>query len=83
MTTTADNITDSQIRKLRKEAESAGDLLMAMICVRALGDDMEDAEDGTDGAEAREMTVEQARAECARVCADAEAQRGDDDEWGY
>jgi len=81
MTTTTDSITDSQIRKLRKEAESAGDLAMAMVCVRALGDDLEVAEDGTEAADAREMTVEQARAECARVCADAEAQWDDEDDW--
>jgi len=83
MTTTADNITDSQIRNLRKEAHEHGDLLMATICVRALRDDLEDAEPGTEAAEARELTVEQARAECARVCADAEAQWDDSDEWCY
>lgn len=72
--TTSETITDTQIRQLRTNAAEAGDLAMAMICARALGDDLADAEPGTDGADARDLTVDQARAECARVIAEAEAQ---------
>lgn len=36
MTTTADNITDHQIRALRREARDAGDTVQALICDIAL-----------------------------------------------
>lgn len=55
MTTTADNVTNSQIRALRAEAAAAGDVEQVQICDRALKQDQD------------------ARAECARVIAEAEA----------
>lgn len=72
MTTTNANITDSQISQLRREAEEAGDDAMLGICLRALGGDPAEAEAGTALAECS-LTVDEARAECARVISDAEA----------
>lgn len=73
--TTADSITDDQIRKLRREALDAGDLMQACICEIALGGDGSDAEPGTDMAIAASVYRQTtARAECARVISDAEAQ---------
>ena len=56
-------VTDRQINSLLREAGRMGDLLMADICRRALGQPSLDW---------RSITV--ARAECARVIAEAEAQ---------
>jgi hypothetical protein len=70
----ATKVTNAQIEALRIEADNAGDIAMSMICVRALGDDLADAEPGTDGADARELTVADARAKCALAIANAEAQ---------
>ncbi len=76
MTKTApDTITDMQIRALRREAQDAGDWAQAAICGVAL-DDLGD-NFGLARADARRiksMTYAQARAECARIIADAEAQ---------
>lgn len=76
-------ITDNQIRALRSEALDAGDLRQAMICDLALGgpralrqSDGSAPDPGTEAAELLEegMTQDEARAECARVIADAAAQ---------
>ena len=85
-------ITDSQIRTLRAEADTAGDIVQAVICRVALDDlecsDAEADEDGLPdysggGHSAEEMrqihralrlSIDEARAECARVIADAAAQ---------
>lgn len=68
--TTAETITDEQIRALRTESAEAGDDRMADICTVAL--------DERDHAVSHEVrvgyTTSTARAECARVIADAEAQ---------
>lgn len=71
-------ITDSQIKTLRSEAERHGDLRQAMICVLALGgtEALDGAEPGTEAdmllSEGR--TREWARVTCARVIADAQGQ---------
>lgn len=65
-------ITDRQIRTLRHEAEEAGDLAQAALCVLALGGRraLDGAEDGTEWAllaervDAGAMTQDTARAEC-------------------
>lgn len=62
-------ITDEQIYQLRDEAITAGDLVMAEICDYALLE-----EDGRSWY-GSPWTPETARAECARVIADAEAQQ--------
>lgn len=68
------DITDTQLRTLRDEAQAHGDLEMAAICDLARGDDLADAEDGTDYAMVRDSwTREQALARCAEVIADAQA----------
>lgn len=79
--TTPETITDQQIAALRQEAREAGDLAQAVICRIALegridadGVDQLDYEDHTVRTALQEMTQEAARAECARVIADAEAQ---------
>ena len=76
MTTTT--ISTTQIRTLRTEAESAGDLRMAMVCVLAIGgtEALEGAEDGTEAAEllAEGRTQEWAHNQCARAIRDAQAQ---------
>lgn len=75
--TTATNITTAQIRTLRSEAEQAGDLRMAMICVLAIGGT--DALDGADaGTEADILltegrTQDWARTQCARAISAAQA----------
>ena len=66
MTTTI-GITDDQIAALRDEAAAAGDYDQVIICDVALGE--------TDfGALAVEMTRDEARAECARIVSDIQAQ---------
>ncbi len=82
----ATTITDEKIRALRGEAEKAGDLRQAMICVLALGgsralrghDGGPDA--GTDAYDLLEegMTQDEAREECERVIAGAAAQQGNE-----
>jgi len=71
-------ITDRDIRALRYEAETAGDLDQAALCVLALGGtrSLEGAEPGTAQAELldRGTTQDEARAECERVIRDAQAQ---------
>ena len=52
---------DDRVRALRSEAAEAGDLRMVAICDRAL-----DPRD--------DVSTEEARAECARVIAEAAAQ---------
>ncbi len=84
MKTTIDTITDEQIEALRREADDAGDLAMLCICRVALGEEYAWAADETFGYERpgcaasaeeqearRFSTYEKARAECARVIADA------------
>lgn len=75
MTTT---VTDRQIRTLRAEADAAGDLAQAMICALALGgpDALAGAEPGTEADRLllTGISQDEARAECARVIADAAAQ---------
>lgn len=56
-------ITNEQIERLRVEAAAAGDTDQVAMCDRALDRDSD-----------RAMSVAAARAECARVIADAEAQ---------
>lgn len=77
MTTTA-TITDRQICTLKSEAAEAGDLRMAMICDLAVAgpQSLEGAEPGTEAADLLDEGRDQswARAECARVIADAAAQ---------
>lgn len=75
MSTTADTITDRQIRALREEALAAGDYHQVDLCQRALVRDTIDTidQDGNPIALA-DVTQERARAECAKVIADAEAQ---------
>lgn len=47
---TIDTITDNQIRTLRGEADMAGDVRMAVICMQAIGgpEALEDAEGGSE-----------------------------------
>lgn len=85
-TRTADAITDEQITALRAEAGQAGDHAMAVICAIALGDEWAESIDhrvlrhvsreDRDRIDSAFATVATARAECARVIADAEAQEG-------
>ena len=66
MSTTIDTVTNDQIKTLRDEADAHGDNKMSDICQRALG--------YTAGVRCAEtMTVDAARAECARVIGEAEA----------
>ena len=68
---TAETITDSQIEQLRTEADAAGDDKMGRICDVALGE----VKWGADLVAAGQgMSRESARAECARVIAEAQAQ---------
>lgn len=90
MTTTAKNLTDAQIRALRSEAVQAGDPMQIAICDVALEDGAEAltrvqigagerdySGGGISASEQRriyDMTQGEAREECARVIAAAEAQ---------
>lgn len=75
MSTINETVTAAQIHALRAKSATAGDLRMETICVLALGGPaaIEGADPGTDQdlllGEGR--TQEWARAECARVIADA------------
>ncbi len=63
-------ITDKQVEALRDAAGQAGDFAQVAICERALDgldDESEIPADEADFRRARAMTVESARAECARV----------------
>lgn len=62
------NITDGQIDQLKNEAAAAGDMEMVAVCARAFGWPVRRM------SPAAGLSVVQARAECARVIADAEAQ---------
>jgi hypothetical protein len=74
MTTTAQNITDTQIRTLREEAVAHGDYVQVDLCDRALSTDTFD-QDGNEIARA-DLSQDDARAECAEAIADAEAIAG-------
>lgn len=68
-------VTDAQIRQLRLDASDAGDLLQCAICDVATHGYVEDVDLlDSERAQVAAMTREQARAECARVIADALAQ---------
>lgn len=73
---TKTTVTDSQIDALLSE-QDGGDLLMTAICLRALDQLDSDAlarfSHPAEAAPALTMTVSDARAECARVIADAQA----------
>jgi len=80
---TAATITDSQIRRLRREAAAAGDDLQVLICRIALASGLTETVDPGDHRSALESlgiipehidADVRARAECASVIADAEAQ---------
>jgi len=82
-TTTALTITDEQIEALRQEAGQAGDCLQVMVCDIALADGLTEIVDPgrhRSALEALGIIPEhigadmQARAECASVIAEAEAQ---------
>lgn len=79
MTTTLQTITDEQIEALRRGSAEAGDSAQDVICMRAQGADADDLDflraAATDAEKARAlaMSMDEARAECARVIADAEA----------
>lgn len=67
--TTTENVTDDQIKQLRIEAGEAGDERQVAICDIALGRPRADA------GEWSQRPIEDARDECARVIANAEAAR--------
>ncbi len=75
--TTTETVTNKQIKTLRAEADAAGDLRQAMICVLAIGGP--EALDGGDPGNEADMLLsegrdqEWARTECARVIASAES----------
>jgi len=74
--TTPETITTRQIRSLRDEALAAGDYAQVDICDVALAaHETADAEGGElRGPDGEVWTRSEARTECARVIADAEAQ---------
>ena len=74
--TPTENVTDERISTLREHAAKAGDLLMCAICDVALGHRQTDGvlDDWERGKLALFATRDSARAECARVIADLEAQ---------
>ena len=61
-------VTDAQIRRLRTEAATAGDLEMVATCDEALAGETFVGHDGP------KNTADAARAACAEVIADAQAQ---------
>lgn len=73
---TAETVTDAQIRELRVESDAAGDFDMAMVCLLALGRITYDplAEHAPLLEACGCTTVDEARAECARVIREAQAQ---------
>jgi len=78
MTTAAATITNKQIRALKAEAATAGDLAQVMICDLAIGGPaaLTGAEPGTEADRllSTGMSQDEAREACADVIADAEAQ---------
>ena len=70
------NITDKQIESLRTEALIAGDYRMVDVCDVALASREDANDDGTPlvDSDGNPTTRTAARAECARVIADAGAQ---------
>lgn len=77
---TAESVTNEQIAALRDESAVAGDRAMVAICRIALGETSEDVgadmalDEAEDAKVCRYEARVDARAECARVIADAEAQ---------
>jgi hypothetical protein len=77
--TTIETITDEQIAALEQESGQAGDLAMAAICQIALRGEADErtatalSRSEKDRIDARFPTPAEARAECARVIAAAEA----------
>jgi hypothetical protein len=71
--TTADTLTDAQIERLRVEAAEAGDLLQVALCDRAMGLTPYRVPDEEICRQAMKVSKADARIECARVIADAEA----------
>ena len=70
--TTIETLTDSQITTLRSEAASAGDMKMVEICDRAL-EPVRRTPTGRAVSVVRLAMRNEARVECARVIAEAEA----------
>lgn len=72
--TAAARLTTDEIRALRDEAVAAGDMVMAAICDRAgdLGANHCDLLSAEDLARVQAMSEGEARAECARVIAEAQ-----------
>lgn len=71
-------ITDDQIRALREESGEGGDIAQVACCDVALGEVCDSYDGGwqdDDIAEILTWTPERARAECARVIEDAQAQQ--------
>ncbi|HEX5728442.1 hypothetical protein [Microbacterium sp.] len=63
-------MTKEEIHSLYARSMAGGDHRTAMICCRALGDSLSDAEPGTDGALVREeFTTQAAAEEVARILA--------------
>lgn len=61
-------MTKDEIHNLRRRADERGDSRTAMLCCRALGDSLSDAEPGTDGALVREQfTTDEALEEVTRI----------------
>lgn len=81
MTTSTENITEMQVRGLRREALDHGDLRMAMICCHVLEElsclylHHEDAHKRAMAEEIDRMPRKQAIADCVRAIAAAEAQQ--------
>ena len=72
--TTTETITDRQISDLATAAAANGDILQAAIAAHALGEDWTEMDlTAQERARVQAMTRDEARAECARVYADAEA----------
>jgi len=67
-------ITDEQIEALMSVAGAAGDSVQVAVCLAALGHDGPEAGDGYGGP----MSKPDARAECARVIAEARLAACDD-----
>ena len=79
--TTTENVTEKQIRALRRESAEAGDFLQVAICDVAIDGPINLSDyttlDDVPAAKLawlRSMTRREAEAECVRVIADAEAQ---------
>lgn len=72
--TTSETITDEQIKALRAEALGHGNYEQVDICDRALCRDDETINQDGDEIAYADWSRDEARTECARVIADAEAQ---------